>query len=159
MRTCPFLLAFVLSVAGCHSTAATNGPTTDSNSTNKPSIVAFEVLDSREGSRVDLSFEGDTMYVRTISPGGIGHTRLELTSGAWPKKVVVSLRYAPDRPFRSLESCDAHLEVSRTRSNEEREGLQVRPRTIEETLGLEIGPIPPTGHRVLCIDWIDAFRR
>lgn len=153
-----FVLA--LALAGCHSQTTVKKPSTESSPVIKPNIVAYHFRTKNgetKGSSADLSFAGDTAYVKAIVPGGIGEVRLELISGAWPRKVVVSLWYAPDRPLRQLEAADVHTEVSRS-DYDQWGSVHYRRHATDGNMAIEVGPFEPTGHRVLYVGWIDQLR-
>lgn len=104
----------------------------------------------KQDDKVELSIHDDTLFVDVLSRSGIGKARLALTSGAWPKKVVVRLKYAPDKPFTRLEGPGATLE------EEGKPGEQLEVRRLENS-GFE-AEIPATGRKVLNVSWIDAYR-
>lgn len=115
-------------------------------------IAVREVHDQREGAKVSVSVEGDTLHVDAISPKGIGGTRLVRVAGDWPAKVVVRLRYSEDRPFTHLEGPGASLE---------NETFEARPEQVAVLKRIDGGftfALPRTDAKVLYINWVDAFR-
>lgn len=116
-------------------------------------VVVREVRDRSEQAAVVLAVRGDTLHIDAISPAGIGGARVELTSGAWPARVVVRLRYAADRPFSRLEGSGAAIE-STGRADEpgtDLETTNLRPDGFEVAL-------PATQRRVLYVHWVDMYR-
>ncbi len=105
----------------------------------------------KKDDRVGLSIHDDTLFVDVMSPSGIGDARLALTSGVWPKKVVVRLKYAADRPFTRLEGPGVTLEEK----EEQDEYLKVELSPKKD--GYEAS-IPPTKRKTLYLHWVDAYR-
>ncbi|HQC52868.1 MAG TPA: hypothetical protein PLE92_07010 [Lentisphaeria bacterium] len=153
MRT--LILVLLCVTAGCERGAGPAARPPASPESIAPKVVVREVLDRSKDASVQVSFAGDAMHIHAISPRGIGGARIELTSGAWPQRVVVHLSYAPDRPFAGLEGAGAAFEPSASQQGGPQTQLPVQKLA---TSGFEITPIPVTDSRVLHVHWIDFYR-
>ena len=128
------------------------GPAFAGATNDQSSVVVREVRKSED--KVEVSIHDGTLFVDALSPSGIGGTRLALTSGNWPKKVVVRLKYAADKPFAYLEGPGAALELAGIKADEPRLNLKAR---LLKPNGFE-ADIPPTDMKALHVSWIDAYR-
>lgn len=109
----------------------------------------------KKEDKVEVSMNGDSLFVDVTSPSGIGGAKLALTSGAWPKKLVVRLKYAADKPFTNLEGPAASLIETDTKSDEP--GQRLECRRLNPKNGFE-ADIPEAKLKVLRVGWIDAYR-
>lgn len=145
----PLVVLVSISLLGCSMLAGRETGETHA----APGVVVHEIH-GRPVGKVDVSFAGDTMYIDAQSPSGIGGARLVLTSGAWPTKVVVRLKYSADKAFALLEGPGAALETTVTRADEPRIILTAQRL---KTGGFEFS-VPATEMKVLHVHWVDAFR-
>lgn len=125
-------------------------PASPAQSDIEKSLIAVREIRKKD-DKLDLTIRHDTLYVDVISPSGIGGTRLVLTSGNWPKKVVVRLKYSPDKPFTRIEGPSATLEAK----DEKDEYLEVRLSPNKD--GYE-ARLPHSKRKTLHLHWIDAYR-
>ena len=122
--------------------------------TNDESRVAVREVRKSE-DKVEVSVHDGTLFVDAESPSGIGSARLALTSGTWPKKVVVRLKYAADKPFTRLEGPEAALEPTDPKADQR--GLNLNPRRLK--MDSFEADIPPSDMKMLHVSWIDAYRQ
>lgn len=110
----------------------------------------------KKEDKVEVSIHDETLFVDAVCPSGIGGTRLTLTSAIWPKKVVVRLKYAADKPFTILEGPEATLETTGAKQGEPNQPLEAR--RFDQKNGFE-AEIPQTEMKTLYLHWVDAYRR
>jgi hypothetical protein len=129
-----------MALALCAS-AAKPGPL--SVSTERTQDIARQVRDGR-GVVIDIT-----------SPSGIGRMTLAPASGAaWPASLRLRLRYAPDRPFRTLEGLDLSVDGKVVAT---RDALRVEAGRAWLEVTLPVDVVMPG--KPLRVQWVDAYRR
>ena len=96
----------------------------------------------------------DTVIEVTI-PSGIGRMTLAPATGtAWPSPLRLRLRYAPGRPFRTLEGLDVSIDGTVVAT---RDAMRVEAGRawLEVVLPVDVA----TPGKPLHVQWVDAYRR
>lgn len=103
--------------------------------------------------------DGATVFEIT-SPGGIDGITLKSSTGRWPKRILVRLRYTPERAFRMLEGHGAHLADPAGKPEDPRLEIETGRVQDGDAVMLELKAIPASDRMTrLYIWWIDAYRR
>lgn len=144
-RKCGWALPVVLAIglASLAMSAAAARPASPSVRTERAEDVARVVREAR-GTTIEVT-----------GPSGIGRMTIVPTARtAWPTPLRLRLRYAPGRPFRTLEGLDVSVDGTVVAT---REAMRIEPVRgwLEVVLPADVAmPGQP-----LHVQWVDAYRR
>jgi hypothetical protein len=99
--------------------------------------------------------DGRGVLVDVTSPSGIGRMTIATPArtAAWPSSLRLRLRYAPGRPFRTLEGLDVSVDGN-TVATREAMRIEVGRDWLEVVLPADVA-MPGKSIRV---QWVDAYR-
>jgi len=99
--------------------------------------------------------DGRDTVIEVTSPSGIGRMTLApAASKAWPSPLRLRLRYAPGRPFRTLEGLDLSVDDTVVAT---RDAMRVEAGRAWLEVVLPVGVATPG--KPLHVQWVDAYRR
>ncbi|MFD0725150.1 hypothetical protein [Lysobacter brunescens] len=115
----------------------------------------LSVRTERAQDTVRQARDGRGVMIDVTSPSGIGRMTLAPASGkAWPSPLRLRLRYAPGRPFRTLEGLDLSV-GGKVMATRETMRVEAGRAWLEVTLPADVAmPGKP-----LRVQWVDAYRR
>lgn len=99
--------------------------------------------------------DGRDVVIEVTSPSGIGRMTLAPAAGAaWPSSLRMRLRYAPGRPFRTLEGLDLTVDGKVVAT---RDAMRVEAGRgwLEVVLPADV----MASGKPLHVQWVDAYRR
>ncbi len=99
--------------------------------------------------------DGRGVVIDVTSPSGIGRMTLASASNAaWPSPLRLRLRYAPGRPFRTLEGLDLSVD-GKVVATRDAMRVEAGRAWLEVTLPTEV----TASGKPLHVQWVDAYRR
>jgi hypothetical protein len=99
--------------------------------------------------------DGRDAVIEVTSPSGIGRmTLVPATGAAWPSPLRLRLRYAPGRPFRTLEGLDLSVDGAVVATRE-----TMRVEAGRAWLDVVLPADTATPGKPLHVQWVDAYRR
>lgn len=99
--------------------------------------------------------DGRDAVIEVTSPSGIGRMTLAPATGkAWPSPLHLRLRYAPGRPFRTLEGLDLSLD-GKVVATRDAMRVEAGRAWLEVVLPAKL----MTSGKPLQVQWVDAYRR
>ena len=143
-----------------------------------PALPTFEVLVDQAGDQVDFEIAGDEVRFDVHSQSGIGHAKVELTSGQWPERVLFRVHKSGLGSFK-FSYPGSIIEVAVQSGNDRqvlRSAMQIgkelqpagegtkffMPVTIDDNGGWVEVQAPSDFHELepghFQIDWVDVYR-
>lgn len=99
--------------------------------------------------------DGRDAVIEVTSPSGIGRMTLAPATGAaWPSPLRLRLRYAPGRPFRTLEGLDLSVD-GKVVATRDAMRVEAGRAWLEVVLPADV----MASGKPLHVQWVDAYRR
>lgn len=109
----------------------------------------------RAGDAARALRDGRGVLVEITSPSGIGRMTIAPPARrAWPSPLRLRLRYAPGRPFRTLEGLDVSVDGTVVAT---REAMRVEAR--RDWLEVVLPANVAQAGKPIRVQWVDAYRR
>ena len=148
-------------LAGCASTADGAAPELDQGGADSYMLIWGRPLQRKPGDGIVLDGPGGSATLTVTSQSGVGEALFHPTSGTWPRELRLEFRYAPDRPFTTLERLRLQTRANSFDSTADWPALELKDLPVRRSGAQFWFALPErwlADQQPLELEWVDRYR-